>query len=198
MRYLGSVRQWHWVSAAFCLVAMLLFAITGITLNHAASIPATPKITIVDETLPAELLTETLTALRAHPQIPQALRQWLWQTHRIHIGAGRVGEWQDEEFYLPLPAPGADGWLTLDSDSGQLYYEFTDRGWIAYFNDLHKGRHTGEAWRWFIDFFALLCVVFCGSGLWLLMRQAKLRRTTWPLVAAGFVLPCILLLLLSH
>ncbi|MBU2328652.1 MAG: PepSY-associated TM helix domain-containing protein, partial [Alphaproteobacteria bacterium] len=35
------VRQfhtWHWMSSAICLVGMILFAVTGITLNHAGSI----------------------------------------------------------------------------------------------------------------------------------------------------------------
>jgi len=27
--------RWHWISAAICLVGMILFAITGVTLNHA-------------------------------------------------------------------------------------------------------------------------------------------------------------------
>jgi len=29
------LRQWHWISSAVCLVLMLLFAASGITLNHA-------------------------------------------------------------------------------------------------------------------------------------------------------------------
>ncbi|HEY6528976.1 MAG TPA: PepSY-associated TM helix domain-containing protein, partial [Cellvibrionaceae bacterium] len=37
---LGSVRQWHWMSSAVCLIGLLAFSITGITLNHAAQIPA--------------------------------------------------------------------------------------------------------------------------------------------------------------
>lgn len=30
----------------------------------------------------------------------------------------------------------------------------------AVLNDLHKGRNTGEIWKWFIDITALLMVVF--------------------------------------
>ncbi|NIV36045.1 MAG: hypothetical protein GWN58_43325, partial [Anaerolineae bacterium] len=33
--WLGTLRQWHWISSALCLVGMLLFSVTGITLNHA-------------------------------------------------------------------------------------------------------------------------------------------------------------------
>ena len=33
--FLRQVLRWHWISAAICLIGMLLFAVTGITLNHA-------------------------------------------------------------------------------------------------------------------------------------------------------------------
>ena len=40
--WLRTLHQWHWISSAVCLIGMLLFAITGITLNHASKIEATP------------------------------------------------------------------------------------------------------------------------------------------------------------
>ena len=39
--WLKQLHSWHWISAAVSLVGMILFAVTGITLNHAASIPGT-------------------------------------------------------------------------------------------------------------------------------------------------------------
>src|SRR3546814_1996679 len=51
----------------------------------------------------------------------------------------------------------------------------TDRGWIAYLNDLHKGRHTGAAWSWFLDLFAVACLVFSLTGLVLLQMHAGQR-----------------------
>src|SRR3546814_14507913 len=73
-----QMRQWHWISAAICLVAMLLFAFTGITLNHAAQIKASPQISQREAQLPAALLT----SLKAAPvpddaALPAALRGWL-------------------------------------------------------------------------------------------------------------------------
>ena len=38
--WLRTLHQWHWISSAICLLGMLLFTITGITLNHASRIEA--------------------------------------------------------------------------------------------------------------------------------------------------------------
>ena len=39
-----QVRTIHWMSGAVCLVGMILFASTGITLNHAGILSAKPKV----------------------------------------------------------------------------------------------------------------------------------------------------------
>ncbi|MEB0160925.1 PepSY-associated TM helix domain-containing protein, partial [Pseudomonas sp. AH2 (2023)] len=51
--WLKQLHSWHWISAAGSLVGMILFAITGITLNHAAQIPAEPVVKEATATLPA-------------------------------------------------------------------------------------------------------------------------------------------------
>ena len=54
--WLKNLHQWHWISAALCLVGMLLFAATGITLNHAGQIEAKPTVSRRSAQLPAPLL----------------------------------------------------------------------------------------------------------------------------------------------
>lgn len=194
--WFGTLRQWHWISSALCLVGMLLFAVTGITLNHAAQIEVKPQVINHQAHLPEALQA----ALQAQPPtqgLPLALRQWLQAELPIRLD-GRDAEWSDGELYIGLPRPGGDAWLSLDIDSGALEFESTDRGWIAYLNDLHKGRNTGTAWSWFIDVFAGLCVIFSLSGLLLLQRYASNRRSTWPVVLLGLVLPALLALLFIH
>ena len=97
-----------------------------------------------------------------------------------------------------MPRPGGDAWLRVDLKDGAVEYERTDRGWISYLNDLHKGRMTGGAWSLFIDVFAIGCLVFCITGLLILKMHAQRRPMTWPMVGLGLVLPALLVLLLVH
>jgi uncharacterized protein len=195
--WLRQMRQWHWISAAVCLIVMFLFAITGITLNHAAQIEAKPKVTARQAQLPDALLrsikAETGAAKRP---LPAALRNWVAQALAVQVDA-REAEWS-QEIYVSLPRPGGDAWLSIDLDTGEARYEQTDRGWIAYLNDLHKGRHTGVAWSWFLDVFALACIVFCVTGLVLLQLMAGQRPSTWPLVGLGLLIPFVLAILFIH
>lgn len=195
--WIGSVRQWHWISSAICLIGMLLFAVTGITLNHAAQIQVEPKITTLEAQLPAEILRQILVPDEEKAPLPALLGDWLKDSQGIYVAQQRA-EWSEDEIYLSLPRPGGDAWLTIDLTSGDLLYEQTDRGWVSYFNDLHKGRNTGSVWFWFIDVFSVACIVFCITGLVLLQRHAGNRPATWPMVGLGFVVPLILIILFIH
>lgn len=195
--WLKTLHQWHWISSAVCLLGMLLFAATGITLNHAARIEAKPDVVTRTATVPSDVLA----GLAAHPDgeapLPPALARWLERQWSLRVGA-RDAEWSDGEIYLSLPRPGGDGWLSIDTASGEATHERTDRGWIAYFNDLHKGRNAGPWWSWFIDLFAVAALVFSLSGLFLLQMHARQRPTTWPMVGLGVLLPLLIALLLIH
>ncbi|MFZ6773480.1 PepSY-associated TM helix domain-containing protein [Undibacterium sp. SXout7W] len=198
--WLRHLHQWHWISSGLCLIAMILFAATGITLNHSAQIEAHPVILKKTGHLPRPLLDQMQQKHGADSTdlpLPEPVRDWLKTDMSVDV-SDQIPEWSPEEVYLALPRPGGDAWLRLDLDSGDLEYEITDRGWIAYFNDLHKGRNTGSAWNWFIDIFAATCLIFCITGLFLLKMHARNRPTTWPLVALGLVLPLLLAFIFIH
>ena len=195
---LGGIRQWHWISGAVCLVGMLLFAVTGITLNHAADIPADKAVTTVERRLPVTL-REAFSLLEAGDvQIPEALITYMQVNEGISLPSLVTGEWDGIEFYAAWPGPGADSWISVDTELDTLMYENVDRGWISYFNDLHKGRNTGEVWRWFIDIFAVACIVFSVTGLQLLSRHASSRTSTWPITMLGVLIPFVIILLFVH
>lgn len=195
--WLRVLHQWHWISAAICLVGMLLFAVTGITLNHAARIEASPRVAHGTAVLPPELLRGLPAREEGHAPLPVAAAEWIDAELGLAVGA-RQAEWSPEEVYVSMPGPGRDAWLSIQREDGTIEYERTDRGWISYLNDLHKGRNTGPAWGWFIDLFALACIVFTVTGLLLLQLHARQRRTTWTWVGLGLLVPVLLALLFIH
>lgn len=195
--WLRTLHQWHWISSAVCLIGMLLFALTGITLNHASKIEAQPRVVNRTLMLPAPLLKTLAKHGEASAPLPVDVTDWLGRQLDIPIGA-RAAEWSADEVYLSMPGPGTDAWLSIQRADGAVEYEHTDRGWISYLNDLHKGRNAGPAWGWFIDVFAIACLVFCITGLFLLQMHARQRRMTWPYVALGLVFPLLLALLFIH
>lgn len=198
--WVRQILTWHWMSAAISLVGMLAFAVTGVTLNHAGDIAAAPIVRSDNATLPPSLqqsLAAAATPSDARAPLPADLAVWADQRFALAT-AGRDAEWSPDEIYLAIARPGGDSWISIDRASGDVAYEDTWRGWIAYFNDLHKGRNTGGAWAWFIDIFAVACVVFCLTGLGLLWLKAAPRPSTWPLVGAGVMIPLLLALFFLH
>jgi len=216
---------------------MLLFAITGITLNHAAQIEARPAVvekqlvlpedqralitpadaadpstaansaqasdgkpvaaSTVDANADASASADSAAAADTKRPLPPSVAKWL--AHELSIASpDSDGEWSPEEIYVGLPRPGGDAWLSIDRESGEVTYERTDRGWVSYFNDLHKGRNTGAAWVWFLDLFAIAAIVFCVTGFFLLQFHSRARPATWPMVALGLAIPLVLAILFIH
>ncbi len=195
--WLKQLHNWHWISAALSLVGMLLFAITGITLNHAATIGAKPVVIEKTGTLSAPLLRMLTAPHAADAPLPTPVAKGIV----VAVGldpAGKSVEWSDTDAYVALPRPGGDAWVSIERATGRITAETTDRGWISYLNDLHKGRNAGEAWAWFIDIFAGACILFTLTGLLLLQLHARHRPTTWPIVAAGLAIPVLLAILFVH
>jgi hypothetical protein len=198
--WLKNLHQWHWISSAICLMAMLLFSVTGFTLNHAADIEARPEVTRIREAVPPALRAELARFARAHADasapLPAPLAAWANASFPVDV-RGKSAEWSEDDAYVALPRPGGDAWLRIGVD-GQAEYEATSRGLVSWLNDLHKGRNTGPVWSWFIDLFALACLVFCITGFLILKFHAANRPSTWPVIGFGIVLPAVLALLFVH
>jgi len=196
--WLRQLHTWHWMSSALCLIGLLLFTITGITLNHAAEIEAAPVTTERQAMLPAGLLSSIAPddGADASKPLPPAIAKWL--SDELGVSAGADAEWSGDEIYLALPKPGGDGWVSIDRTSGEVIHEDTTRGVISYLNDLHKGRNSGTAWKWFIDIFAGACLVFTITGLFLLQLHSAKRRSTWPIVGLGLLIPAAVAIIFIH
>lgn len=196
--WLKQLHTWHWMSSAVSLIGLLLFAVTGFTLNHAGDIEAKPQVAPHSAQLPAPLLRLVRPDDRPDTKkpLPPAVADFL-DAH-IPLHAAGDAEWSADEIYLPLPRPGGDAWIAIDRATGAVTSETTSRGWIAYLNDLHKGRNAGTVWRWFIDAFVFAALVFSLTGLVLLQLHSRHRRSTWPLVALGLAIPAAIAVFFIH
>jgi hypothetical protein len=196
--WLKQLHTWHWMSSAVSLIGLLLFAITGFTLNHASEIEATPTSIERAAQLPSPLLAQVAADDKpdAKKPLPPAVASFI--EGKLPLEAGGTAEWSADEIYLALPRPGGDGWISVDRHSGAVTSEISTRGWIAYLNDLHKGRNAGPVWKWFLDIFVLACIMFALTGLVLLQLHSRHRRSTWPLVGLGLLIPAALAIFFIH
>lgn len=199
--WLKTMHQWHWISSAVCLLGILLFSVTGITLNHAEQIDTDAKVTNRTTALPLPLQTELRQAAKkigeAKAPLPTSIRNWLAESWSLQV-TDEPAEWSSAEVYLGQPRPGGDAWLCIGLSDGEVEYEVTDRGWISWLNDLHKGRNTGKVWYWFIDLLAVACLFFSITGLVILKLHAANRPSTWPMVGLGILIPVLIALLFIH
>ena len=197
MQLYRTMHLWHWISAAVCFAALTLFTVTGITLNHASAISAEPAVSKGGAQVP-EVLRGLLAAGAAEStEPPPGIAAWAEDAFKLSL-RNATAEWSEEELYLSAPGPGRDAWVSIDRASGVAKFEKTDRGWLAYFNDLHKGRNTGLTWTIFIDVVAVAVLFFSLTGLVLLWIQARQRTSTWPLVGGGIVLVTALMIFFAH
>ncbi|WP_199555041.1 PepSY-associated TM helix domain-containing protein [Sandaracinobacteroides hominis] len=199
--WLKQLHSWHWISSAVSLVGLLLFTVTGFTLNHAGQIEGKPVTIEREAQLPPSLLKlvqpgPAETDEKQERPLPTELSKWI--AGELSMEPRATAEWSADEIYLALPRPGGDGWVSIDRATGEVLAESSSRGAISYLNDLHKGRNTGTAWSWFIDIFAFASLVFAITGLVLLWLHSHRRPSTWPLVGLGLLIPVILAIFFIH
>lgn len=196
--WLKQLHTWHWISAALSLAGMLLFAITGFTLNHAGWFSASPSQHEQRAALPPALHA----ALQALPEegeqpLPPAMADWVREQFGADVRRA-TAEADADELFLSQSLPGGEANLRIERSSATAIYTRSSRGWVAYFNDLHKGRHTGGVWSAFIDVLALSCIIFTVTGLALLWMHGRTRPLTWPLTGLSLLAPVLIALLFIH
>jgi hypothetical protein len=196
--WLKQLHMWHWMSSAVSLIGLILFAITGFTLNHAADIEGSPVVTQGSAQMPPALLTRLKAAVPDAEKAPLPADVAAWVEDSFPVKASAEAEWSADEVYLPAPRPGGDAWVAIDLTTGAASSEVTSRGWISYLNDLHKGRNSGGEWSLFIDIFSFACLVFAITGLFLLQLHSAKRKSTWPLVGLGLAIPAAIAVIFIH
>ena len=163
-------------------LALLGFAVTGLTLNHAEFFegqPAPPR-ELEGQLDPAWIGDDDERIDRL--AIVEALRA----AHGVH-GAVHDFVIDPEELIVVFKGPGYSADAFIERETGAYSLTAQGRGWVAVLDDLHKGRDSGAAWSWVVDLSAVLMTLTSLTGIWLLLYLKKRRGPALWAGAAGAV-----------
>ena len=176
-------RRLHVYISMALLFVVLFFSVTGITLNRPALFESSqPNIQRTTLTLPASLFAIQDGRLKADES---AFETFLFEDANLSgvpSGLDIYAEIEDGELLIgevsmDFKGPGYNASVFVDVTSEIVEVETTNYGVIALLNDLHKGRNSGEVWKWFIDITALLMIFFVLTGVCLLLPKKKTLNT---------------------
>lgn len=174
------LRWLHLYTSMICLMVVLFFSVTGITLNH-------PEWTFG----PLETKSKFNGELRAD-SIAGDKVDWLKVVEQLraeHPVHGVAGDMRidGDEGSLTIKAPGnvADCFFSLETRKYEL--TINTQGVLGVLNDLHRGRDSGRPWSWLIDLSGVLLVFISATGLAALLYLKKSRIAGLLLALAGIV-----------
>lgn len=166
-KFLAFCRTIHIYLTMLGLFVMLLFGITGFTVNHEDWFGATtPHPTDVDGTTPLELI-----AKNDQLRIVEHLRS----TFKIHGAMTSFDELEDS-LSIGFKEPGQVWEVEVEKSTGKTSVHSEAFNFIAMINNLHRGRYSGASWKWVIDISAILIVIACFTGVVLWMVLPKRRK----------------------
>lgn len=173
------VRWLHIYLSMIAFGATLLFAVTGLTLNHAEWFEGgEPKILVIEGKIePVKVQGEVdklmvAEELRAKHQLKGMIKEFSVDEH---------------ECFVLWKGPGYSADVIIDRELATYSGEVASRSWMAVLDDLHKGRDCGPVWSVLIDAAAVLLTLLSITGLWLLFYLKKRRRNGLIVAAIGCV-----------
>jgi uncharacterized protein len=176
-------RRLHIYISMALLLVVLFFSVTGITLNR-------PEIFVKSEpdsseqvlSIPADLFQSA-----KGPFVPNepAIVDYLTKHAQLSGKPSALqvfteiedGELIEGEISMDYKGPGYNVAVFIDMLAKEAVVEKSHYGLVAVLNDLHKGRNSGDVWKWFIDITALLMVLFVLTGVCLLVPKKKTFNT---------------------
>lgn len=173
------VRWLHIYVSMAAFMATLLFAVTGLTLNHAAWFESgSPSVRSLQGELPKAMLQGEVDKLAVAEQLRAA-----------HSLRGMVTEFvvEDDSCTVIWKGPGYSADVAVQRQDGRYDGEEQRRGFVAVIDDLHKGRDCGPVWSWVVDVSAAVLALVAATGIWLLFYLKKYRRSGLVLGLCGGV-----------
>ena len=173
------IRWLHIYLSMFAFLATLLFAVTGLTLNHADWFEGgEPSVRMIEGRIDAAKLQADVDKL--------AIAEELRARHTLK---GMVTEFSIDahECVVLWNGPGYSADVVIDRELNTYAGEVASRSWIAVLDDLHKGRDCGPVWSVLIDVAAIMLTVLSITGLLLLLYLKKRRRSGLMVAAVGTI-----------
>ncbi len=177
-------RWLHIYLSMFSFVIVLFFSVTGLTLNHLDWFPEKEVLNELDGRLNPAWVNASDTARVKKLEIVEFLRA----THHVK---GQLNDFRidETECSISFQGPGYTADVFVDRAKGSYHLSERSLGAVAWANDLHKGRDTGQGWKWVIDFSAIFMTVISLTGLILLLFIKKKRANglLWLVLGIGAI-----------
>ena len=158
----------------------IVYAVSGIYLNHRHDFNPDYKIEIID-------FTHNLDPQQSYNddeirQIVESIQDnVVYKKHYID---------QDGDIRVFV----ANGEAVMDTDSGEGRMRYLQRRSLIFgMNKLHRAT-MGVVWKWVSDAMAVILLFVAVSGLFLLKGKRGLLRWGWWLTIAGFVVPLLFII----
>lgn len=173
------VRWFHIYTSMLSLAAVLFFAATGFTLNHADWFYGgyEEKSTLKGTLDPALVKGDEESVDKLN--VVEALRA-------AGISRGKLTDFHVDEgqCVIAFKGPGFVADAFVNRETGEFEIQVLRMGLVAVLNDLHKGRDSGPEWSILIDVSAVIMIVVSLSGLFLLFY---IKRRLIPGMIVGAV-----------
>ncbi len=172
----------------FCLLVILFFSFTGITLNH-------PEWTFGIKDVKKEFTGKLQPGAISGDKV-----DWLKVVEQLRKDQPVKGTATDmrvdgDEGSLSFKSPGYSAECFFKLADGSYQMRITSQGLVALVNDLHRGRDSGHTWSWLIDLSGVVLVFVSLTGLGIMFYLKKSRVAAFALCGIGtclFILLCFL------
>jgi hypothetical protein len=169
--------------AGFTLV--LLFAVSGLTLNHQDFGWGDPKLNMSTVDLPMSLMAKP-DKMAIGNQLKGALgiRSQVTDYHE-----------DPDQIQITFAVPGKRTVVTIHRADGKSDVESETRGILGKIDDLHKGFDSGRTWYWIIDIAAVILIVSSLTGMITLLALRARRRSGFIVGSLGVALVFVIYLI---
>ena len=169
--------------AGFTLV--LLFAVSGLTLNHQDFGWGDPKIRTSTVDMPKALLAmPDKTAIGNQLKGVLGIRSQVTDYHE-----------DPDQIQVTFAVPGKRTVVIIHREDGKSDVESETRGILGKIDDLHKGFDSGSTWYWIIDISAVILIVSSLTGMITLLALRARRRSGFIVGSLGVALVFVIYLI---